>query len=98
MPAHRSRMAFEPMPPDLDINEVVESTPNFDFAMRITCESVDEHPFEQFEKLVLYQVVLSGRPLVIEGFQEYLDKRLFSERWLRETYSSKSTVSEIIAC
>ncbi|CAG8056167.1 unnamed protein product [Penicillium salamii] len=92
MPAHRSRMAFEPMPPDLDINAVVESTPNFEFAMRITCESIDEHPLEQFEKLVLYQVVLSGRPLVIEGFQEYLDKRLFSERWLRETYSSKIEV------
>ncbi|CAG8043297.1 unnamed protein product [Penicillium olsonii] len=92
MPAHRSRMAFEPIPPDLDINAVVASTPNFQFGMRITCDTIDQLPLEHFEKLVLYQVVLSGRPLIIEGFQKYLDKNLFSERWLRETHSSKTEV------
>ncbi|KAJ5323015.1 hypothetical protein N7452_011304 [Penicillium brevicompactum] len=92
MPAHRSRMAFEPMPPGLDINAVVDSTPNFEFAMRITCDSVNQFPLADFEKLVLYQVVLSGKPLVIEGFQSHLDQELFSEKWLRERYSSKVEV------
>lgn len=82
-------MAFEPMPPGLDINAVVDSTPNFEFAMRITCDSVNQFPLADFEKLVLYQVVLSGKPLVIEGFQSHLDQELFSEKWLRERYSSK---------
>lgn len=90
MPAHRTRLASEPLPPLLNIQQVVESTPNFDFAMRITCDAVDEFPLEDFEKLVLFQVVLTGRPLVIEGFHQRFDKGLFSEKWLRENYASKS--------
>ncbi|CAI7662248.1 unnamed protein product [Penicillium bialowiezense] len=89
MPAHRSRMAFEPMSPGLNINAIVDSTPNFEFAMRITCDSVDQFPLADFEKLVLYQVILSGKPLVIEGFQTHLDQELFSEKWLQEKYASK---------
>ncbi|KAJ5542013.1 hypothetical protein N7461_008016 [Penicillium sp. DV-2018c] len=89
MPAHRTRLAFEPLSPRLDIDRVVETTPNFEFAVKITCDAVDEFPLEQFERLVLYHVVLTGRPLVIEGFQQRLDKNLFSEKWLRGNYSSK---------
>jgi hypothetical protein len=89
MPAHRTRLAFEPISPLLNIQRVVETTPNFEFAMKITCDAVDEFPLEQFERLVLYQVVLTGRPLVIEGFHKRLNKDMFSEKWLREKYSSK---------
>ncbi|KAJ5144112.1 uncharacterized protein N7515_002899 [Penicillium bovifimosum] len=89
MPAHRTRLAFEPLSPELDIQQVVESTPNFEFAMKITCDAVDDFPLEQFERLVLYQVVLTGRPLVVEGFHKRLDKNIFSEKWLRGKYSSK---------
>lgn len=89
MPAHRTRLAFEPLSPLLDIRRVVESTPNFEFAMDITCDAIDDFPLEDFEKLVLYQVVLSGKPLVIRGFHQRLDKRIFSEKWLRAKYAKK---------
>ncbi|KAF4766845.1 hypothetical protein N7455_005847 [Penicillium solitum] len=89
MPAHRTRLAFEPLSPVLDIHRVVESTPNFEFAMDITCDSIEEFPLEDFERLVLFQVVLSGRPLVIRGFHQRLDKGIFSEKWLREKYAKK---------
>mgnify|MGYP006902560806 CR=1 FL=1 len=89
MPAHRTRLAFEPLSPLLDIHRVVESTPNFEFAMDITCDAIEDFPLEDFEKLVLYQVVLSGRPLVIRGFHQRLDKRIFSEKWLRAKYAKK---------
>lgn len=82
-------MAFAPMPPDLDVAEVVESSPRFEFVMRITCDTINEMSLEDFEKLVLHQVVLSGKPLVVEGFQTYMDSHIFSEKWLRERYSSK---------
>ncbi|KAJ5787410.1 hypothetical protein N7457_002400 [Penicillium paradoxum] len=90
MPAHRTRLAFEPLPPLLDVQHIVESTPNFDFAMRINCDTVDEFPLEDFERLILFQVVLTGRPLVIEGFHHRFDKVLFTEKWLREKYSEKT--------
>jgi hypothetical protein len=78
------------MPPDLDIDYVVDTTENFQFADRVTCDSLDRFSLEQFEKLAHFQVVLTGRPLVVEGFQQRWDKDLFSEKWLREKYSSKS--------
>lgn len=78
------------MSPELDVPTLVESTPNFEFAARIHCDSIDEHGLETFEKLVLLHVVLGGKPLVIEGFDQRLDKSIFSEKWLRENYSKKS--------
>jgi hypothetical protein len=96
MPAHRTRLAFEPLSPVLDIHRVVESTPNFEFAMEITCDSIEEFPLEDFERLVLFQVVLSGRPLVIRGFHQRLDKSIFSEKWLREKYAKKGEFALLV--
>ncbi|KAJ5081428.1 hypothetical protein NUU61_009692 [Penicillium alfredii] len=89
MPTQRTRAVFEPFPPNLDIGDLVDSTPKFNFAWRITCDSIDENPREDFEQLVLFHVILSGRPLVIEGFQKRLDKFLFSEKWLRQNCAGK---------
>lgn len=93
MPTQRPRAVFEPFPPNLDIGDLVDSTPNFNFAWRITCDSIDENPREDFEQLVLFHVILGGRPLVIEGFQERLDKFLFSEKWLRQNCAGKSKLA-----
>ncbi|KAJ5653480.1 hypothetical protein N7490_000483 [Penicillium lividum] len=86
-PPHRA--IFEPFPTHLDLKELVETTENLVFAMRIKCESLDEQPREVFDKLVLYYVVLMGYPLVIEGFHEHLDKRLFSSKWLQQNGRSE---------
>lgn len=64
--------------------------------MEITCDSIEEFPLEDFERLVLYQVVLSGRPLVIRGFQQHLDKGIFSEKWLRQKYAKKGEFALLI--
>lgn len=82
------RAAFEAFPPHLNLAEVVESTPTFEFVPRITCDAIDQWPREDFEKLVFVRVVQLGLPLVIEGFQGRLDKDLFSEKWLRQNYST----------
>ncbi|OJJ41267.1 hypothetical protein ASPWEDRAFT_100570 [Aspergillus wentii DTO 134E9] len=89
MPAQRPRAAFEPISPDLNLAQLVESTANFEFAVRIPCDSIDNNGLESFNKLVLLHVILGGRPLVIEGFNKRLDSSLFSEKWLREHYSAK---------
>lgn len=90
MPAQLPRAAFDPISPDLDVRSLVESTPNFEYVARIHCDSIDEHGLETFEKLVLLHVVLGGQPLVIEGYDQRLDKSIFSEKWLRDNYSKKS--------
>lgn len=84
----RQRAAFKPFPPDLDVKELVEAVPNFEFAGRIACNALDEWPREDFEKLVLFHVVKLGMPLVIEGFHERLHKGLFTRKWLKRNHST----------
>lgn len=93
MPAQLPRAAFDPISPDLDVRSLVESTPNFEYVARIHCDSIDEHGLETFEKLVLLHVVLGGQPLVIEGYDQRLDKSIFSEKWLRDNYSKKTEIA-----
>lgn len=83
------RSKFEPFPPHLNIAQVVDSTPSFQFASRITCDAIDQYPPEDFQRLVFLNVVVLGLPLVIEGFNERLNKNLFSETWLRQSCASK---------
>jgi hypothetical protein len=46
---------------------------------------------EQFEKLVLLHVIIGGKPLVIDGFEEVLDPWTFTPSWLRDNHGEKST-------
>ncbi|PKY01855.1 JmjC domain protein [Aspergillus campestris IBT 28561] len=93
MPNQRTRAAFEPISPAIDVPALVESTPNFEYVTRIDCESIDDNGLENFEKLVFLHVIFRGMPLVIEGFNERLDSSLFSEKWLRTHYSTKTEVA-----
>ncbi|KAL4899170.1 hypothetical protein BDW74DRAFT_164012 [Aspergillus multicolor] len=90
MPAQRPRAAFEPISPTLDVEDLVKSSPNFEDAVRIHCDAIDENGLENFEKLVLLHVIVRGLPLVVEGFDKKLDSAIFSEKWLRTHYSAKS--------
>lgn len=83
------RSKFEPFPPHLDVAQLVESTPPFQFASRIACDAIDQYPPEDFQRLIFLNVVVLGLPLVIEGFEERLDKNLFSEKWLRQSCATK---------
>ncbi|EER43434.1 JmjC domain-containing protein [Histoplasma capsulatum H143] len=87
-PSH-PRAAFEPISPGLDLGALVESTPNFEYVVRIHCDAIIEQGIENFEKLVLLHVILSGKPLVIEGYQDRLEKWIFGIQWLKDNHGSK---------
>ena len=89
MPAQRPRASFEPIPPDFDMRALVESTENFQYVDRISCEMIAEQGLDQFEKLVLLHVVIGGRPLVIDGYNEHLDPWTFTKKWLRDNHGDK---------
>ncbi|KAF2848917.1 hypothetical protein T440DRAFT_427576 [Plenodomus tracheiphilus IPT5] len=89
MPAARPRASFEPIPPDFDIRAFVETAENFQYADRISFEMIAKHGVEQFEKLVLLHVILGGKPLVIDGFEEVLDPWTFTPSWLRDNHGDK---------
>lgn len=89
MPAVRPCAAFEPVSPDYDVNELVESSANFDFVPRIQVGMVDLKGIEEFEKLVRKHVIQGGKPLVIEGYQAKLDRWTYAVQWLRDNCSAK---------
>lgn len=84
-----ARAAFKPFPPDIIVDETVKTISNFEFARRITCDGIDSMAREDFASLVHHWVVKLGRPLVIEGFKDRLDKELFSSEWLQKHYGKK---------
>ncbi|RMD41142.1 hypothetical protein DV735_g3986, partial [Chaetothyriales sp. CBS 134920] len=89
MPARRPCAAFEPISPDFDITAMVDSTPNFEWVVRIQADMIDYQGIEAFEKLVLIHVILGGKPLVVEGYERRLDRQLFSAQWLYDNVGSK---------
>ncbi|KAF2642371.1 hypothetical protein P280DRAFT_547862 [Massarina eburnea CBS 473.64] len=89
MPAARPRASFEPIPPDFDVRTFVETADNFRYADRISREMIEEQGLERFEKLVLLHVIIGGKPLVIDGFEEVLDPWTFTPSWLRDNHGQK---------
>lgn len=89
MPASRPRAAFEPIPPDFDVKQLVESNSNFSYVDRISCDMIDQQGLLAFEKLVLLHVIIGGKPLVIDGFEDRLDPWTFTPRWLRDNCGEK---------
>jgi hypothetical protein len=96
MPSQRPCAAFEPISPDLDVAALVEATPNFEYVVRIHCDMIDHQGKEAFEKLVLLHVIVGGKPLVIEGYQQHLDRWAFGLQWLRDNYSQKGMDGNLV--
>ena len=88
MPSTRPCAAFEPIAPDFDLKALVESTPNFEYAVRIHCDMIEHHGITAFERLVLMHVILGGKPLVVEGYEAKLDSWIFAIQWLRDNCGS----------
>lgn len=89
MPSTRPCAAFEPISPDFNLNALVESTPNFEYAVRIDSNMIEHHGLSAFERLILVHVVLGGKPLVIEGYESRLDRWIFAIQWLRDNQGTK---------
>ena len=50
---------------------------------------IDQQGMEAFDKLVLLHVVIGGKPLVIDGYQDRLDPWTFSAKWLNDNHGEK---------
>lgn len=89
MPSTRPRASFEPISPNFDLKKLVEQTPNFSYVDRISCDMIDQQGLVAFEKLVTLHVIVGGKPLVIDGFEDRLDPWTFSPKWLHDNCGDK---------
>ena len=97
MPAGRPSAAFDPIPPDLDLDALVQSAPKFDYVTRISCDQIETQGLETFEKLVLLHVIIAGKPLVIEGFHKRLDEWTFTSGWLCDNHGKKCRLLSLLS-
>ncbi|GAB1313373.1 hypothetical protein MFIFM68171_03583 [Madurella fahalii] len=96
--AQHPQAKFDPIPPDLDLHTLVETTPNFHWVLRISAAQIRNIGPQEFEKLVFIHVVHGGKPLVIEKWNDRLPKSLFSAEWLEATYNKKQeNIRDIVA-
>lgn len=77
---------FDPIPPDLDLDALVENTDSFSWVRRITTTQIRNI---DFEKLVSTHVIQQGKPLVISGWDRVLSRDLFGSGWLERMYDKK---------
>ena len=80
---------FDPIPPDLDLDALVDSTPSFEWVVRVSAAQIRNLGPLEFEKLVTIHVINGGRPLVIEKWNGRLPRELFSADWLETGYDKK---------
>ncbi|KAH0498700.1 hypothetical protein TgHK011_005939 [Trichoderma gracile] len=87
--AQHPQAKFDPIPPDLDLPFLVDRTPNFRWAQRVSRAQLRSLSQQDFEKLVAMHVIAGGKPLVIEGWDSVLPSSLFSAGWLEHSYDKK---------
>lgn len=95
MPAQVPQATFIPIPPNLNVDQLVESADSFTYATRITLDTVLGHGLDAFKKLIDYHVIQGGKPLVVEGFAGLLPAHMFSASWLNENAGNKGEWTEL---
>ncbi|KAH8899471.1 hypothetical protein GQ53DRAFT_677069 [Thozetella sp. PMI_491] len=88
-PAMFPQAKFDPIPPDLDLDDLVDRTPNFEWVTRVSAASIRGLDPQDFEQLVQYHVVQAGKPLIIEHWNDRLPASLFSRDWIEATCDKK---------
>jgi len=91
-PQTHPQAQFVPIPPDLDLSALVENTSNFDYVTRVPRSILEEHSIQSLEQLVLVHVVIGGKPLVIEGWEDRRDPDLFSPAWLQKKMDKEGMI------
>jgi hypothetical protein len=80
---------FDPIPPELDLQALVDRSPNFDWVTRISINQIRRLGAAGFERLVQLHVIEGGRPLVVDGWSRVLPESLFGMKWLEKAHDKK---------
>ena len=77
------RPKFTPIPPDLDISNLVRSTPNFHWCLREDSR-LHSSPFQKLNQIIHAVTIEQGLPIVVDNWHLRNDWNgaLFSREWL----------------
>jgi len=91
------RPKFTPIPPDVDIANLVNKTPNFQWAHR---EDARLHaaPYDKLTRTIHTVALEQGLPLVVDNWHLRNDwnAALFSQEWLEREYGDQGLETKLI--
>jgi len=90
MSMHKSH--FTPIPPDVDIPNLVHSTPNFQWCHREDAR-LHSHPFHKLNQIIHSVTIEQGLPIVVDNWHLRNDwnAALFSKEWLDRQHGRNGT-------
>lgn len=82
------RAEFKPIPPDLDIVDLIQCTPNFEHVTRIDARNINSNTMPDVEAYIHDHVIQKGLPLVIENWHLRPDwsSWIFNVGWLSQNH------------
>ncbi|KOS22805.1 hypothetical protein ESCO_003721 [Escovopsis weberi] len=87
--AQHPQAKFDPLPPDLDLQGLVERTANFKWVQRVSISQIRHLGQQEFEKLIAIHVIAGGKPLAIDGWDAVLPRGLFNAEWFEKNYDKR---------
>jgi hypothetical protein len=89
------------LPPDLDVDALIASTPNFKAIPRLDATQLEtEESFASLEEFIEKHVIVGGTPLVIENWHKRRDWPwyIFTTQWLKENNGGDRKYPMSICC
>ena len=79
---------FTALPPDLNVEELIRTTPNFDNVTRMDARNITASTMGTAEEYIYQQVIVKGLPLVITNWHLRSDwpSWIFNKDWLMENH------------
>ena len=84
------KATFKPIPPNLNIAELIQNTSNFETVTRIDARMINAESMKDVEAYIQDHVIGKGLPLVFENWhlREDWPSWIFNMQWLKENHGS----------
>lgn len=87
----KDRAPFEPIAPDLDVDNLISGCSNFHAVERVDARTITEETIEPLRQLIQAHVIEGGKPLVLENWHQRSDwpRWIFNPDWLRGNHGTE---------
>lgn len=89
----KDRAPFEPIAPDLDVDNLISGCSNFHAVERVDARTITEETMEPLRQLIQAHVIEGGKPLVLENWHQRSDwpRWIFNPDWLRGNHGMEGS-------
>lgn len=87
----KDRAPFEPIAPDLDVDNLISGCSNFHAVERVDARTITDETMEPLRQLIQAHVIEGGKPLVLENWHQRSDwpRWIFNPDWLKGNHGTE---------